>query len=163
MKEENGLQEIHDALVGAIALVEECDPKIPADLRGVALVEVFRALRGHVPTVGKPGAEESGRARSAHVGPQELPEESVVATRGDRRQRIVFAALQLEARGDSATAAAISQYSKEELASELKKVSDVLKEGTPLFWQRKKVEGVFVYTPSKRGLEHLKQLLLGVE
>ena len=44
------------------------------------------------------------------------------------------------------------------MASEIKKVSDVLRKATPDLVERSKADKVFVYTPTPKGLRHLTAL-----
>ena len=157
MKREIVVEEIQHTLADAIAMVDGLNPEVPMDLRSAAFVEVFRALRQHgqnarpLPSPSSNGSQKPGLA--AHV-----PSASLVTRKGSRVQKAIFAAVKLAQRGEEPTATAIGQYSKDEMASEIKKVADVVRGATPDLFERMKVDNVFVYTPTGRGLRHLAEI-----
>ena len=161
MPKENLILEIREALVDAIDVVEHLEPSVPPDLRSTALVETFRALRDH-----SRGESTSGESTSQPEAPQhaagppatDLPSPSLVTSKGSRIQKAIYAAVKLAERGDPATAAAIGKYSKEEMASEIKKIPDVLREATPVLVERSKEDRVFVYSPTPEGLAELARV-----
>jgi hypothetical protein len=153
------MESIKDKAQEAASLVDG----LPSDLRSVAFQEIFRALLRKEESATVRGAQP---ARQVEVtGSDQIPSAAVVAAKGSRLHKLLFAAHQLRQSGDASSAAAIRAYLAERLATKIPGTGafDVLKENTPRYFERRKDGRGFVYEPTPDGLALLYALGGGPE